>query len=270
MATNRRTSQARYHLSLLLIPLITGCTLTPPTPESTSPVSSLMPGQRFYLQLFGVPEVPADAEVVILDGADTPETTVRQLTESGTTVLCYINAGAIEDWRSDAEDFRPSLIGRPLTDWPGERWLDIRQRDQLAPIMATRMDECLRKGFAGVDPDNVDGYVVDTGFELAPADAAAYEQMLAALAHERGLLVGLKNAVEIIPEVAGVVDFAVNEQCLQLGECDAYATLARLKKPILHVEYGLPYEQVCAAQLPGFSSVVADQGLGAGAQMCRP
>ncbi len=54
--------------------------------------------------------------------------------------------------------------------WAGEYWLDIRQIDLLGPIMEARLDIAAAKGCDAVDPDNVDGYTNDTGFNLTCAD----------------------------------------------------------------------------------------------------
>ena len=52
--------------------------------------------------------------------------------------------------------FPPPSLGRPLEGWPGERWLDVRALDVLGPIIERRLDLCARKGFDGVEADNVD------------------------------------------------------------------------------------------------------------------
>lgn len=103
----------------------------------------------------------------------------------------------------------------------GERWLDIRRTAVLRPLMARRMDMCRDKGFDAVEPDLMDGYLNRTGFPLTARHQLAYNRMLAELAHERGLAVGLKNDLPQIPELVGSFDFAVNEECAEFGECAA-------------------------------------------------
>mgnify|MGYP006136840817 CR=1 FL=1 len=48
--------------------------------------------------------------------------------------------------------------------------MDIRRLDVLAPIMEDRMIACKNKRFDGIEPDNVDGYLNDTGFDLTATD----------------------------------------------------------------------------------------------------
>ena len=101
-----------------------------------------------------------------IDMFDHSSEVVASLQAKGRKVICYISAGSLEDWRPDADQFPKSVLGKSLEGWVGERWLDIRQIDLLAPIMTARMDLCKEKGFDGIEPDNIDGYINDTGFPL--------------------------------------------------------------------------------------------------------
>lgn len=48
---------------------------------------------------------------------------------------------------------------------------------------------------------------------------------------------GLKNAGDIIPQVLPVVDFSVNEQCVEHAECDTFKAFIDDGKPVFHIEY---------------------------------
>ena len=76
---------------------------------------------------------------------------VQSLHSKGRYVVCYISAGSVEDWRSDAGQFPREVIGNDYAGWPGEKWLDIRRIDVLGPIMEKRLDECKSKGFGADD-----------------------------------------------------------------------------------------------------------------------
>lgn len=206
-----------------------------------------------------------DVDVHNLDGVGTQAAQVESLHAGGAHVICYINAGGSEDFRGDFGSFPDEVKGAPLDDWPGERWLDVRQLDTLVPIMAARMDQCRDKGFDAVDPDNLNGFANDTGFPLTRADALAYQRALIDLAHDRGLGIGLKNTMELIPELAGEIDFAVNEQCQEFDECDTYAPLLALGKPVFNVEYG----GTCDGQPDGVSTLLADLLLDGPTTTCR-
>ena len=101
-----------------------------------------------------------------IDLFDNDAAVVAALQAKGRKVVCYVNAGGWESWRPDEARFPEQVIGAALDDWEGEKWLDIRRIDVLGPIMESRLDMCEEKGFDGVEPDNVDGYLNDTGFPL--------------------------------------------------------------------------------------------------------
>ena len=128
-----------------------------------------------------------------VDLFDNDEAVVMALHSAGRKVVCYMNAGGWEEWRPDAQQFPDEVMGANLDDWEGERWLDIRRLDVLGPIMEARMDLCGAKGFDGIEPDNVDGFLNDTGFPLTYEDQLSYNIWFANAAHERGLSIGLKN-----------------------------------------------------------------------------
>jgi hypothetical protein len=59
---------------------------------------------------------------------------------------------------------------------------------------------------------------------------------MAAQANKRGLAIAQKNAIDILPGVQDVVQFAVNEACGEYNQCGAYSTFIQTK-PVFHVEY---------------------------------
>jgi hypothetical protein len=202
--------------------------------EQSEPMS---PGISAQVQLEGKVDTSFAVGAYDIDGFDNGAAVVDQVHARGAKAICYISAGSWENWRPDASDFPDSVKGSPLTDWPGEKWLDIRRLDVLGPIMAKRMDMCAAKGFDAVDPDNVDGYANRTGFKLTAADQLDYNRMLARMAHERGLLVGLKNDTDQVRALVPNFDFAVVEQCFQYKECGRYSPFVEAGKAVLAIEY---------------------------------
>jgi hypothetical protein len=187
--------------------------------------------------------VPADAYDV--DLFDTAATTVADLHRRGRTVVCYINAGAWEDWRPDASAYPAAVKGRALDGWPGERWLDIRAIDTLRPILRARLDACRRKGFDGVEFDNVDGYTNGTGFPLAADDQLRFDRMLAREAHRRSLAVGLKNDLDQVRQLEPSFDFAIDESCWDFDECQRLHWFDDAGKAVLVIEYTPARAQFC-------------------------
>ncbi len=204
------------------------------------------PGTSWQWQLdSGQIDISFDVQMYDIDLFDVPAATIAQLHTDGRVVICYFSAGSWEDWRPDAGDFPPAVIGNPLEGWPGEKWLDIRQIDALAPIMRARLDLAVQKGCDGVEPDNVDGYINDTGFPLTYADQLNYNRFLAAEAHARGLSVGLKNDLGQIPDLVADFDWALNEECFTYQECDRLLPFIQAGKAVFGVEYDLNPADFC-------------------------
>lgn len=225
-------------------------------------------GQSWQVQLSGGLDTSVNADIYDVDGIDTATPALRELKDGGAHLVCYFNAGAWEKWRDDAGSFAPSLLGTGLDGWPGERWLDVRQQDELLPLMAARMDACKERGFDAVDPDNVDAYANDSGFALTKQDQLAYIRALAGLAHERGLGFGLKNAPDLVAELVDDVDFAVNEQCFEYRECDAYAPLLAAGKAVVVLEYVATPGQACSSAPQGMEVLFKPLDLGAERTTC--
>lgn len=266
-----RLRVAAAALGVLLLTGTAACAPEPSQPATDAPtrVRGWTPrqGATWHVQYAGT-MAATDADVVDLDGADAPTEQLAALQRRGGHAICYFNAGAWEDWRADKNRFPAPVQGSAMEGWKGERWLDTRQRDALLPIMTARIDECAAKGFAGIDPDNVNGYENKTGFPLSKADSAAYVKALADVAHARGLAMGLKNASALLPEVGSSIDFAVNEECIQLKECDAYAGLIGSGKAVFNVEYTGTLASVCAAKPAGFSTILGPKNLDGPTRRC--
>lgn len=220
------------------------------------------------MQLSGRVALSPGVDVYDLDGDETSAETIDQIHASGARAVCYLNAGARETWREDADQIPAAAIGAPMDGWPDERWLDIRRRDDLRPVMEKRIATCADKGFDAIDPDNMNGYENDSGFPLTPRDAAAYLHMVAQTAHSHGLSVGLKNASELIALAPDAMDFAVVEECLQFDECHRYAPLASRGLAVVDLEYTGTAQQVCGRVPEGFSVLLADRALDGPTRAC--
>ncbi len=179
-------------------------------------------------------DVPAD--VFDIDLFDTETTEIDLLRANGRRILCYFSAGSYEDWRPDADAFPAATLGKPLDGWEGEWWLDITS-SVVRDLMRDRIALASEKGCDGVDPDNVNGFVNDTGLNLTATMQAEYNRFLADTAHRNGLSIALKNDVEQLAELASWFDMAVNEECIAYEECDGYTVMTDADKPVFHIEY---------------------------------
>lgn len=261
----------------------------PPQPsqsEKTAPAPTVAQrwkpavGQTWQYQLEGAVDTTVEAAVFDIDGFEAPPEVVKTLKNKKRKLICYISAGTWENWRPDASKFPVPLRGQNVDDWVGEKWLDIRQVSALRPIMAARFDMCKQKGYDAVEPDNVDGFANSSGFGLTAAHQLAYNRMLAELAHERGLAVALKNDVDQIPDLVGVFDFAINEQCFQYNECGTlasatkpatgYGLFIKAGKPVFQVEYSGETATFCAkAKTLKFGSMKKRLALTAWREPCK-
>lgn len=203
------------------------------------------PGTSWQWQISGRIDTSVDVTMYDIDLFDAPQSVIDTLHAEGRVVICYFSAGSWEDWRPDAEQFPAALLGNPLEDWPGERWLDIRQRATLEPIMAARLDLAVRKGCDGVEPDNVTGYANDSGFPLTGREQLQYNIWLANAAHSRNLSIGLKNDLEQIPALLPYFDWALNEQCFEYDECDTLLPFIEAGKAVFGVEYSGSPDDFC-------------------------
>ncbi len=220
-------------------------------------------------QLQGTIDTSFDVEMYDVDLFDVPASTVDLLHRARRVVVCYFSAGSREPKRPDVARFQPKEVGKVMDGWPGERWLDIRSKN-IREIMRARLDLAVKKRCDGVEPDNVDGYDNETGFDLRAADQLDFNSFLADEAHKRGLSVGLKNAGDLAQKLEPRFDWALNEECAAKGECGKYRTFLGAGKQVFHVEYvdrmaDAPRRlaAVCArADTQGFSTLVKLKLLG--------
>ena len=168
--------------AILIVLFLVGCsdsdgssdnsTTPTDTPPATTNGSIWIPAVNtsWQWQLTSPVDQSVDAVMYDIDLFDNETSVVASLHSQGRRVVCYISVGSWENWRPDANQFPASVIGNDYEGWSGEKWLDIRQIDLLAPIMRARLDQCKAKGFDAIEPDNIDGYTNDTGFPLTYQD----------------------------------------------------------------------------------------------------
>jgi len=219
-------------------------------PPSAAPFWQPAPGLSWQWDLSDAPaDLSVDARVYDIDLFDNDASVVDALHARGSRAICYLSAGSVEDWRPDAGRFPPEVVGKDYAGWPGEKWLDIRRIDLLAPILRARLDLCAAKGFDAVEPDNLEVHDNDTGFPLTYADQLAYVVWLANEAHARGLAIGLKNAADMAADALPYFDFAISEDCFDQGWCAELLPFITAGKPVFAAEYtdtGVDFPAACA------------------------
>ncbi|MGH9252604.1 MAG: endo alpha-1,4 polygalactosaminidase [Acidimicrobiales bacterium] len=186
-------------------------------------------------QLQGTVNTGYDVDVYDVDLLESSPEVLDGLRAQGRRVVCYFAAGT---WDTFSDDLAPptEAAGRPLADFPDERWLDVRH-DSVRALVTDRLELAQERNCDGVEPDNVDGFANDTGFDLTASDQLAFNRFLAAEAHERNLAVGLKNDLDQVADLVDDFDFAINEQCHEYDECEKLTPFIDAGKPVFNAEY---------------------------------
>ncbi|KAI9746883.1 MAG: hypothetical protein M1815_004922 [Lichina confinis] len=217
------------------------------------------------------------APVYDIDLFTNDKSVIDDLHDMGRKVICYFSAGSYEDFRPDSDRFREGQdYANRLDGWDGEWWVDTRSAN-VRDIMRDRLDEAVRKGCDGVDPDNIDAYNNDSGLDLTDDDAADFVLFLADEGHARNLAVGLKNGGAIVDRVVDRLEWEVNEQCLEFNECDEFQPFIDAGKPVFHIEYPSDarsakpdtVSSICDDDARrGFSTLIKELKLGNWSQKC--
>lgn len=215
----------------------------PSTPDHYVPPATV----RWQLQLQGTAQLTTGVALYELDLFDTPDSTIRAIHTRGARLLCYFSAGTLETWRADAGTVPESVRGTAVDGWPNEYWLDIRA-SAVRDLMRRRLDRAQARGCDGVDPDNVDGYLQNSGFTLTAADQLDFNRFLAREAHARGLSIALKNNLNQASTLVSSFDLAINEQCHAFQECDLLQPFVRAGKAVLNIEYADKFVQDAASR----------------------
>ncbi len=239
-------------------------------------IGDLTTGTTWQWQLTGSIDDSFDVDMYDVDLFNITEAEITSLQAQGRTVICYFSAGTWEEWRDDADDFDDAAIGETMEEWDDEKWLDVRH-DSTREMVEARLDIAAAKGCDGVEPDNMDGYANDTGFDLTGLDQLDFNKFVAQAAHARGLSVGLKNDVDQLEALEGCFDWALNEECLAYDECDKYAPFVEAGKAVFHVEYVDDIDDgadlagdVCGdATIEGFSTLIKEWDLESWFLDCR-
>lgn len=191
-------------------------------------------------QLLGEINNKYNAEIYDIDLFDSSKDLILDLQSSGKKVICYFSVGSYENWRVDANKFSTNDYRNTLDGWEGEMWLDVRSNN-VHKIMKNRLELAYEKGCDGVELDNMDGYVNNSGFNISADEQLAYNRFLANEAHKKGLSVALKNDVDQIVQLVDYYDFAVNEQCFEYDECELMLPFIENNKAVLNAEYKKEY-----------------------------
>lgn len=272
---------------MLLLVLATCITLFPSVIHSELGLAASnfwqpTPGTTWYWQLRETVDTSVDAKVYDIDLFDNTKQLVDELHQKGRKVICYINVGAYENWREDSYKFTNdgkepksdgsnldrNIVGKPYEGWDGEYWLNIKEK-KVRDIMKARFEDCKRKGFDGVEPDNIDSYDPSekTGFNLTQQDQIDYDQWLAKTAHDLDLSIGLKNDPGNAEDLVDTFDWALTEDCFAQNWCSDMKPFIDKGKAVFAAEYtdemnSTTFTGICnQAQQMKFSAILLNRDL---------
>src|SRR6266566_5241673 len=194
---------------------------------------------------------------------------VRQLHDLGKKVVCYIDTGVYERYRSDAYKFPSYVIGKVDAGWNESYWLDIRRTDILYPIMEARIKMCKDKKYDSIEPDEMVNYSNESGFPLTYQDQLVYNRGIAQIAHKYGITIALKDDPEQAADLVDSFDWMLNEQCYEYNECDLMNPFVKAGKAVFVAEYKVDNGAFCShAQANNYNAMRMPLGLAGGRWPC--
>ncbi len=226
---------------------------TPPPPPPTSSIKLPPVGKvRWDWQIGAASETtvvaPAGTALIDADLFTMSATKVAQLNTAGLYTVCYINAGSWQPGLPDSASYPDYLKLQADPDWPGEYFLDVtdvfKPNSVLASILRARLQLCKQKGFAAVEPDNLQNDENVSGGRITTQQQIDFNGWIADEAHAAGMAVFQKNGPDkiLLQDRTGKMmvekfDAILNEECQQFDECQPLAEYVSRGKLALNVEY---------------------------------
>ena len=221
-------------LLILLVPAKTSAnSIWQPTPSN--PIHwQWQIGTDFNVTTDIIPNVT----VYDIDMFDTSVSTVTALHAQGDIVIAYIDVGTAENYRPDYSSF-PSVDLGNTNGWPGERYININDNTNIYPIIQSRIALAASKGFDAVEPDNIDAWENNSGFDITSQDQITYNEWIASTVHSYGMSVALKNDIEQAQTLEPYFDFDIDEQAYQYNEWSpGLLYFINDNKAVFEAEYG--------------------------------
>jgi len=217
----------------------------PPPPPPSGTWWKPTPGIKWQMQYTGTIDINVNAPVYFLDTFFSSKTLIDQVKAKGRKVICYINGGSWESYAPDAASFPASVIGKGVSGWADEKFIDIRQVDILWAIMLKRIDMAQQKGCDGFYHDWAHIFTEDTGFPITAADQIKWNTLFATEGHKRNMSVGLINDLLQVKELVNLYDWGMIESCNVYNECAYENPFIAQNKAVFALEYQGDPAAVC-------------------------
>jgi hypothetical protein len=193
---------------------------------------------EWRLDSIGIEEVHHyTCKIIDIDAFSATKELVDAFHSQGIKVIAYVSVGTFENYRPDKALLPPEIIGNIYPEWPDEQFLDIRQIEKMRPFISSRFDMIKAKGFDGIEPDNMDGYGEENGFNLTLDDTKIFCEWIIKEAHNRGLCIGQKNTEELVPQLYRKFDWVLTEDIFNQNTQSDYSLYISTGKPVFSAEY---------------------------------
>lgn len=225
---------------------------------------------RWFTDLDGPVDVQESAEFFYLDVEQQDSADLQTLHDAGKHYLCYLSGGSLEPFRSDAGQFPPETIGKPLAEFPKEHWLDVRSA-AVRELMTKRVQALAAAGCDGVPPSSLAVHASDTGFNLTLDDALDYARWLAERIHAAGMSAGLSAPADMTSQLWPTFDYGLGIGCVGGTQCAEYGVFETAQRPVLYIEIGSRSQaaDTCkSAQSLGFNALISDAAFSGNCVWC--
>ncbi len=231
-----------------------------------------LPGTTWQVQLTGTIDTSFDVQLYELDLFALDQADVTALHAAGRALGCYVSVGSAEPWRADYANLPSAALGNPLSDYPQERWLDVRNAG-MREVMAQRLQLAASSGCQAVELSNLQADSADSGFPLTQSDELDYANWLIERCHALGLSAGVSTSNALVPQLVSNADWGLTEECLSYDDCAAWQPFTTAGKAVFMIEYGSSKDApvLCpeAAKL-GFSLAIKRRALDSFRVGCDP
>ncbi len=270
LGDDRNRWSIRVRGALLALVVVVGL-LAGPAVAQTPPPGSGAPwapgaGLEFQVQARGEIDPDLAVDLLIVPLFFTDAETLAPLKARGVRIVCTLHAGVWSSAWPDADAWQPAMLGRGVWGEATQRWVDIRQTS-VRDLVAARLDVAVALGCDAIDAYRLDAYLENTGLPITRGDQLVFDRWLAQAAHQRGLGIGLRGAVDLIPELMDHYDFALTDGCLERADCQLVLPFIDRGKPVYHWEFTTASDggiDICAAAREfGFTTIVKHRELDA-------
>src|SRR4051794_29739548 len=118
----------KWKTMMMAAAALTGAVLVLPV-RAEAAVKALRPGTSWDWQIGGTPDpsvlngATGSQKMLDVDMEGTGASQIATLKSQGIVVVCYIETGSWEPYRSDASQFPSPALGKTLNGYPDERYL---------------------------------------------------------------------------------------------------------------------------------------------------